>query len=135
MSYWTRATVKFWVKGELNINEIQMLVGFASDYYDAHITQPWEKKEHFLPLGSEGTLQIYVHKTTKKQTVFTVSGNLRDVWDVEPITKWFDEVTHRTIKGYWGGKRYICKAQGVAGRDNEGNEVILQYKYKPRNKM
>jgi hypothetical protein len=132
MSYWTSAKVKFWVKGELNIGEIQRLVGYASDYYDSGVLRPWDNKEHFLPMGSEGTLQIYINKTTKKQTVFTVAGGLRDVWDVEPIQKWFNDVTHRTIKGYWGGKRCIWKAKGVAGRDSAGTELILKYEYKTK---
>lgn len=127
MSFWTHATVKFWVKGELNIGEIQRLVGYASDYYDCRVLRPWDNEDKFLPIGSEGTLNIYVHKTTKKQTVFTVAGGLRDVWDVAPIQKWFDDVTHRTIEGYWGGIRYITKAKGVAGRDSEGDELKLKY--------
>ena len=127
MSFWTHATVKFWVKGELSIGEIQRLVGYASEYYDCRILRPWDNEEHFLPMGSEGTLQIYVHKTTKKKTVFTVTGGLRDVWDVEPIQKWFDNVTHRIIDGYWGGKRCIAKAKGVVGRDSVGDELKLYY--------
>lgn len=127
MSFWTHASVKFWVKGELNIGEIQRLVGYASDYYDSGVLRPWDNEDKFLPIGSEGTLNIYVHKTTKKQTVFTVAGGLRDVWDVEPIQKWFDDITHRIINGYCGGKRYIAKAKGVAGRDSVGDELKLYY--------
>lgn len=130
MSYWTNAKIKFWCKGELNTSEIQRLVGYACDYYDMHIITPWEKKECFLPIGSEGTFQIYVNKTTKKQTIFTVEGALRDVWDVVPIQTWFDEVTQREVEGYWGGKRRVWKAKGVAGRDSVGNELILKYKAK-----
>jgi hypothetical protein len=94
--------------------------------------KPWDKKEHFLPIGSEGTFHIYVNKTTKKKTVFTVAGGLRDVWDTVQIQKWFDEVTHRETKGYWGGKRRVLKAKGVAGRDSVGNELHLQYKHKAK---
>ena len=62
MSFWTHASVKFWVKGELNIGEIQRLVGYASDYYDSGVLRPWDNEDKFLPIGSEGTLNIYVHK-------------------------------------------------------------------------
>lgn len=130
MSLWTHAKIKFWCKGEMSTSEIQRLVGYSCDFYDTHIMKPWEQKENFLPIGSEGTFQIYVNKTTKKKTVFTVEGALRDVWDTAPIQKWFDEVTHRETKGYCGGKRRVLKAEGVAGRDSEGNELILKYKYK-----
>lgn len=127
MSFWTSAKIKFWVDGELNIGEIQRLVGYASDYYDCKILRPWDNEDKFLPIGSEGTLNIYVNKTTKKQTIFTIEGGLRDVWDVAPIQKWFDDVTHRIIDGYSCGKLWIKKAKGVAGRDSVGNELKLYY--------
>ena len=45
----------------------------------------------------------------------------------EEIQKWFDDITHRIINGYCGGKRYIAKAKGVAGRDSVGDELKLYY--------
>ena len=136
MSLWTSAKIKFWVKGEMNIGDIQRLIGYQADYYDINTLKlydndklnPWEAANIFLPIGSEGTLKIYVHKTTSKETVFTVAGGLRDLWDVEPIQKWFDDVTHRTLcDGYFSGIRYVEKAKGAAGRDSVGNELKLNY--------
>lgn len=125
MSVWTQATIKFWAKGELNIGEIQRLVGYASDFYDCPILKPWDNREHFLPSGSEGTLNIYVLKTTKKQTVFIVAGGLRDVYSTRRIKEWFDKVTHRSIRGF----KYITKAKGVAICDCDGDGEELKLKY------
>ena len=136
MSLWTYATVKFWVNGEMSIGEIQRLVGYQTDYhdittlklYDNDKLNPWETSNIFLSIGSEGTLKIYVHKTTVKETVFTVTGGLRDLWDVELIQNWFDDVTHRVLReGYFCGIRYVKKAKGTAGRDSLGGELKLNY--------
>ena len=67
------------------------------DYYDS--TEKWNEAsdhpEHFLPIGSEGSLQMSVWENPDEScmNVFTISvfGDLRDHDSIEEIIKWFDE--------------------------------------------
>ena len=97
MSNWTHVAAIFRIDSfghNLNFTEI---FGKELDYYDQ--TDKWEEAdahpEHFLPLGSEGSLNINIWENPDASCLdaYTVSvfGDLRDHDSIDEIIKWFDK--------------------------------------------
>lgn len=98
MSNWTHVAAIFRVDSLSHEGEdFTKIFGKELDYYDS--TEKWneasDRPEHFLPLGSEGSLQMSVWENPNKNCMdaFTISvfGDLRDHDSIEEIIKWFDE--------------------------------------------
>lgn len=98
MSNWTHVAAIFRVNGFAdNITDFTKIFGKELNFYDP--IEKWneadEHPEQFLPLGSEGSLQMSVWENpdTEDITAYTVSvfGDLRDHHSIEKIIKWFDE--------------------------------------------
>jgi len=110
MSLWMSANVKFVLCGHVNVSEFQRIVGKECGYDDLIACNPWECEDKFLPLGSEGTLDIYPVRMSKKTTTYLVSGNLRDKWNTQYIADWFNRVTQNSK---------VIKAIGETSLDSE----------------
>lgn len=129
MSYWVRAHIKFEVRGTMSVDDIETAFGFMDSWEHGYAFRREDepnkyrsKREPeiiFLPEGSEGTLDIIVWKTTKKKTVFSVCGGLRDRSDCDFIKKWFDTVIERN-------KSRIISAIGWASPDC-GDDMSFRY--------
>ena len=98
MSNWTHVAAIFRVDSFSHEGkDFTKIFGKELDYYDS--TEKWNEAsdhpEHFLPLGSEGSLQMSVWENPDEScmNVFTISvfGDLRDHDSIEEIIKWFDE--------------------------------------------
>ena len=98
MSNWTHVAAIFRVDCFSHENkDFTKIFGKELNYYDSY--EKWdaarEHPEHFLPFGSEGSLQMSVWKNPNESCMaaFTISvfGDLRDHDSIEEIIKWFDE--------------------------------------------
>lgn len=118
MSLWMSAKVIFVIKGRVSVSEFQRIVGRECDFEDLlSKVMPWDNPELYLPLGSEGTLHIYPQSMSNKKTVYLVSGNLRDKWDVEYIRTWFNRVVRHSK---------VLRATGETSLDS-GAPIKLTY--------
>jgi len=106
MSYWANASIEFILRGACGVSEIENILGHIKSYEDSlyeyknfhtfgegyeEVFPNGRKKSYkFLPEGSEGTLDIYVKKTTKNYTVVSITGGLRDCYTTDKIKQWFD---------------------------------------------
>lgn len=118
MSFWMSASVKFVLRGHVSVAEFQRIVGRECDYNNLTTCNPWDDKDKFLPLGSEGTLHIYPVGMSKKTTIYLVSGNLRDKWSTQYIADWFNRVTQNPK---------VIEASGKTSLDS-GKPIMLEFR-------
>ena len=101
MSQWTHVNAIFRLDSSEKIEdeEIISIFGKAIDYEhmgDVEYDEDCNVKniEQYLPMGSEGTLEINIwhnpHKSDLASTTVSVFGDLRDYASFEEIEKWFN---------------------------------------------
>lgn len=117
MSLWMSAKVVFVLKGRVSVSAFQRIVGRECDFENLLEMRPWDSRELYLPLGSEGTLDIYPQSMSNKKTVYLVSGNLRDKWDTQYTKDWFNRVTQHSK---------VLRATGETSLDS-GTPIKLNY--------
>ena len=118
MSNWTHVAAIFRIDSLPHEGkDFTKIFGKELDYYDS--TEKWNEAsdhpEHFLPLGSECSLQMSIWENPDKSCMnaFTISvfGDLRDHDSIEEIIKWFDEKCSMlwirqaviTVENEWNG--------------------------------
>lgn len=101
MSQWTHVNASFRLNsfGKINDKEIINVFGKPVDYYHMNkieYDEHWEinDKEQYLPIGSEGTLEINIWHNPDKSciasTTVSVFGDLRDYGSFDEIKEWFN---------------------------------------------
>ena len=103
MSNWTHVAAIFRVDALCHDYNFTEMFGKELNFNDS-IDKWWESQEHpeqFLPLGSEGSLNMSVWENPDSSylAAYTVSvfGDLRDHNSINEIINWFDE----KCKGIW----------------------------------
>lgn len=92
----------------------ECLWGADKSIWDDAIKNP----DKYLPMGSEGTLRMTVWINPKENDMdrYTVSifGDLRDVWDKQPIIDWFKKKI---------GQLDMVRQAAITVNDIEGTET------------
>lgn len=102
MSQWTHVNASFRLDsfGRTDDKELINIFGKSIDYYhmdEIEYDENWEikDKDKYLPMGSEGTLNISIwhnpNESCMTSTTVSVFGDLRDYDSFEEIEKWFNE--------------------------------------------
>ena len=108
MSQWTHVNASFRLNsiGRINDEELISIFGKPVDYYhmdEIEHDEHWEikDKEKYLPMGSEGTLEMSIwhnpNKSCMASTTVSVFGDLRDYGSFDEIKEWFD----RCCNAFW----------------------------------
>lgn len=101
MSQWTHVNASFRLNsfGRIEDEELINIFGKSVDFYnmdEVEYDENWEvkDKEKYLPIGSEGTLEMSVwhnpNKSHMASTTVSVFGDLRDYNDFDEIERWFN---------------------------------------------
>ena len=106
MSQWTHVNACFRLNsfGEMPDEEIISIFGKHVSYkgmsnieYDENYEV--KDKEKYLPIGSEGTLEMSIwhnpYKSCMASTTVSVFGDLRDYGDFDEIERWFNKCCNR----------------------------------------
>lgn len=136
MSVWTYVNIKFTVRKFMSVSDIEECFGYIDTWNHYKAFEPRNKKEieerkstdgkpiRFLPSGSEGSLDIFVEKTTKNKTVFHILGGLRDHYNTEDISSWFNCIIKEDENRDTG---MIVKACGYARCDMDNEPALFNY--------
>lgn len=120
MSQWTHVNSSFRLNsfGRTDDEELIRIFGKSVDYYgmsDLEYDEHWEvkEKEKYLPMGSEGTLDISIwhHPDTSNMASTTVSvfGDLRDYNSFDEIEEWFNRCCDTL--GRFGIRQAFCQVE------------------------
>lgn len=101
MSQWTHVNASFRLDSISRIDDEKIIniFGKAVDYnhmYEIEYDENWEvkNKEKYLPMGSEGTLEMSIWRNPDEScvasTTVSVFGDLRDYESFDEIEKWFN---------------------------------------------
>lgn len=101
MSQWTHVNASFRLNSFRRIEDEELIniFGKSVDYYnmdEVEYDENWEvkDKEKYLPIGSEGTLEMSVwhnpNESCIASTTVSVFGDLRDYDDFDEIERWFN---------------------------------------------
>lgn len=102
MSQWAHVNASFRLDsfGRTEDEELIEIFGKPIDYYhmdEIEYDEDWEvkDKDKYLPMGSEGTLEMSIWHNPDKSciasTTVSIFGDLRDYGDYEEIEKWFNK--------------------------------------------
>jgi hypothetical protein len=130
VSIWTSANFKIVINGKRNVDEIQRLIGYSCDWNSIKYLKPYDMPDYtLLPMGSEGTLMIRVDKCTKKKTVVSVYGGLRNIDNTQGIESWINRIQNVAIRGYSGD---FCIVKSISGWASTCGEPVYKIKFKQR---
>ena len=94
MSIWTHVNASFRIDsiGKISDKYIYDIFGKPLTYEDL-TNHKYNKDEKYLPMGSEGSLNINIWKNPDENaiasTTVSIFGDLRDYIDIDSIEKWF----------------------------------------------
>lgn len=117
MSQWTHVNASFRLNslGRIEDEDIIKIFGKSVDYYDmdeVEYDENWEvkNKEKYLPMGSEGTLEMSIwHNPSEScmaSTTVSVFGDLRDYGSFDKIEEWFN----RCCNSFWV-RQAVCQVE------------------------
>lgn len=120
MSQWTHVNASFRLNslGRTNDEDLIRIFGKPVDYYhmdEIEYDDNWEvkDKEKYLPMGSEGTLEMSIwHNPSEScmaSTTVSVFGDLRDFSSFDEIEKWFNRCCDTV--GKFGIRQAVCQVQ------------------------
>lgn len=123
MSQWTHVNASFRLNslGRIDDDALIKIFGKSVDYYhmnEIEYDDDWEvkDKEKYLPIGSEGTLEMSIwhnpNKSSMASTTVSVFGDLRDFDSFDEIEEWFNRCCDSF--GSFGIRQAVCQV-GVEG--------------------
>lgn len=117
MSQWTHVNASFRLDsfGRIEDEELIEIFGKSIDFYhmgEIEYDEDWEVKDKYLPMGSEGTLEMSIWHNPNESyiasTTVSIFGDLRDYGDYEEIEKWFNKCCDGFVCGI-GIRQAFCQ--------------------------